>query len=162
MSKWVVKDRFDVIEFEGELIGHASTRKNEDQGRWTEIEIYRTDSGKYVVHRMGCSALFHRVGQPCTSSRGEKVRGEDISDESIGCPDCDPDEDFDEDAEYVHEVTESSADVVTEARDLRKALVIVNKQTGREFLSSVAYAALQEAVRYDRSLLGVFERRINI
>jgi hypothetical protein len=158
-QQYVVRDRFDVIEFEGDLIGSASTRKDEDQGRWTEIHIYRTTSGKYVVQRLGCSVVFHRKGKPCSS--GEIVLGEDIQDESIGCSKCDPDTDFFDDGEYVHEVTMSSADVVSEPKDIRRVLVI--KKEGRpEYLSSVAHSALQEAVRSDRALLGVFERRIRV
>lgn len=163
-----VKDRFDVIEFEGILIGSASTRKDTDQDRWTEIKIFKTSTGKYVVQKLGCSVRYHLPAEEndekCSS--GTYVQGSDLPEDANPCPKCDPevpeDEDFDEDFQYQLEVTMSSADVVTEPQDIRKSLVITNKQTGKDFLSSVAYTALQEAVRSDKSLLGVFERRINI
>src|SRR5690606_29211309 len=138
-QQYVVRDRFDVIEFEGDRIGSASTRKDEDQGRWTEIHIYRTTSGKYVVQRRGCSVVFHRKGKPCSS--GEIVLDEDIQDGSIGCAKSEPATDFVDDGECVHEVRISSADVVSAPQAIRRVLVI--KKEGRpEYLSSVAHSAL--------------------
>lgn len=164
MTEHTIYDRFDVIQFEGELIGHASTRKSDKQDRWTNIDIYKTTTGKYVIHRLGCSVRYHLPEEKCTS--GKAVRGLDLDLSDLPCPDCNPEtpgeDDWDEDLEFYQEVTMSSADVVDNAADIRKSLVITNKKTGKEFLSSVAYSALQEAVRSDKSLLGVFERRINV
>lgn len=164
VKQYTVRNRFDVIEFEGTLIGSASTRKHDRQDRWTEIHIYRTTTDKYVVQRLGCSVRYHLPEEKCSS--GKTITGVELTDEMIPCPQCEPetqaDEDFSLDLEFQREVTHSSADVVTEPEDIRKSLTIINKVTGNEFLSSVAYTALQEAVRHDRSLLGVFDRKINL
>ena len=38
------------IKFLGELIGCGSTKTAQNNGRWTEVEIYRTAAGRYLWH----------------------------------------------------------------------------------------------------------------
>lgn len=42
--------------FDGVLLGHASSKNRPDQPRWTELAIYRTLGGNYVVHKVGKSS----------------------------------------------------------------------------------------------------------
>jgi hypothetical protein len=42
------------IRFAGERLASASTKHNEsDAGRWTELNLYKTSSGRYVCHQIG-------------------------------------------------------------------------------------------------------------
>lgn len=43
--------------FDGELLADVSSKDDPGQTHWTEIRIYRTDTGKYVGETIGCSAL---------------------------------------------------------------------------------------------------------
>lgn len=45
------------VEFEGDELARVSSRKSEDQTRWTELALYRTKSGRYVVQNIGRSVV---------------------------------------------------------------------------------------------------------
>lgn len=51
------------LSFEGELLATVDSKDADDQPRWTEIRIYRTDSGRWVTEIIGRSTI-----------RGEKDR----------------------------------------------------------------------------------------
>lgn len=46
--------------FDGELLADVNSKDDPEQTHWTEIRIYRTDSGKYVCETIGRSALAHQ------------------------------------------------------------------------------------------------------
>lgn len=46
--------------FDGELLADVSSKDDPGQTHWTEIRIYRTDSGRYVGETVGLSALPHQ------------------------------------------------------------------------------------------------------
>lgn len=48
-SAWVVKDDDREIRFTGRLIGEASSDDG-DRLDWTDIKIFRTEAGQFVVH----------------------------------------------------------------------------------------------------------------
>lgn len=43
------------LTFDGVLLAEESTRDEPGQTRWTEVRIYRTDTGKYVTETVGRS-----------------------------------------------------------------------------------------------------------
>lgn len=58
MDKHIVKrDGEKPLVFAGEEIGVASSYSG--QPRWFEVEIYHTDTGRYVVHGVGMSDVEH-------------------------------------------------------------------------------------------------------
>lgn len=150
-------------EFTGDKIGFASTRTR-DSLRWTDIGIYKTSSGRYIVERLGRSLVYHLADSDCASS-GEEITGAELAEESEPCEKCDPptpeDSDFDSGEVFRQEVTISRVDVVDEPREIREVLTVSN-QGRRPYLSSVAFSAIQEAVRNDQALIGVFERKVRV
>ena len=55
------------VHFDGELLSSASSEhgyQGARKPRWTEISIYRTDEGKYVVSKIGKSRVVH-VSMQC-------------------------------------------------------------------------------------------------
>lgn len=58
--------------FKGELLGSTSSW-TEAKGRWHEVYIYKTESGQYVVSKIGRSDVFHD-----RSCRRVKMGGEDL------------------------------------------------------------------------------------
>lgn len=51
----VLRDGDKPLKFTGEIVGFASSWAG--RPRWFEVEIYRTDSGKFVVHGAGMSDI---------------------------------------------------------------------------------------------------------
>lgn len=51
----VLRDGDKPLRFEGEVIGFASSYGGKP--RWFEVEIYRTSTGKFVVHGAGMSDM---------------------------------------------------------------------------------------------------------
>lgn len=164
VKEYSVENRYDfsVIEFTGSLIGFGTT-KSDQRYQWTEVIIYKTTSSKYVVQRLGQSVLYHDINASCAS--GEVIKGSEIKSYSEPCLKCDPeipeDEGFDKNKEFKHEVTWSSADMVEQPSEIRDVLM-VKKPGKKPFLSSVSYQAIQNAIKNDPSLIGVFEKRYKV
>ena len=59
MTRWSVRDGPKrKIEFDGERLGKASSRRL-DAPRWTEIRLYRSESGIFVLEKVGRSVVLH-------------------------------------------------------------------------------------------------------
>lgn len=53
-----VKDGDRTLQFNGTLLGRSSSFRR-DSLRWIEFELYRTESGSYVLSRVGVSVVYH-------------------------------------------------------------------------------------------------------
>lgn len=53
-----VRDGSRLIMFEGELLGFSSSER-EGVSRWTEMSVYLTDGGSYVLEKVGRSLVCH-------------------------------------------------------------------------------------------------------
>jgi hypothetical protein len=60
-----------VIEFDGDMLAEVSSRRAQNP-RWTELRLYRTDAGVYVLEKIGASVVLHVPG--CGEIRGELPR----------------------------------------------------------------------------------------
>lgn len=154
-----VPDQHQTLEFDGRRIGFAST-ETEDTTRWTEIEVFVTRSGKYVVHRVGVSLTYHAAGAPCASgslmSVEEMLRDtapDDIDAEHVPCEKCKP-----APASMLpptdnvrRETDRHSADAVANPPELIKALSL-RRPNGSSYLSAVARDALSDAARHDTAI----------
>jgi hypothetical protein len=47
-----------VIEFNGDLLGEATSRRTQGP-RWTELRLFKTDAGMYVLEKVGASVVVH-------------------------------------------------------------------------------------------------------
>ena len=52
-----------VIEFEGRLLAEVSSRRSAAP-RWTELRLYQTDAGVYVLEKVGASVVVHAPNCP--------------------------------------------------------------------------------------------------
>jgi hypothetical protein len=52
-----------VIKFNGQKIAEVSSRRAGNP-RWTELHLYRTDGGKYVLEKVGASVVLHSPSCP--------------------------------------------------------------------------------------------------
>lgn len=158
MTQFRVMNHLETLLFTGERIAVASTERQDDP-RWTEIEIYKTTNGNYVVHRTGRSVVYHLADGPCNFGVGTK--GKDLPPDAEPCrpenkrygrscqPPAPDDPHFDPDATYEMELDLSSADVC-EAEEVPRRLSQVRGNT--ESMSSVSRRALQLAVDHDPEL----------
>jgi len=79
----------------GALIGHGSSRR-EGSPAWAEVEVWKLEDGTgYLVHRTGCSLVYHRADTKC-AVRGGRQRGapagvDDLPDDAVPCEECQPD-----------------------------------------------------------------------
>lgn len=166
MSEYfVVRDRLREIGFNGRELGRASTEKD-DSLRWTEIIIYKTVGGKYVIERLGRSLVYHVPESSCDSGQGFPVLGKQLSDESEPCPQCRPkvpeDEGFNPEWVFSHERTISSAEVVDRPEELHDALSMYDKRRKVSRISHVASTALHVASSNDPELLNAIIRRVYV
>jgi hypothetical protein len=65
-----VRDGSRLLQFEGEVLGSISSQREDP--RWTEITLYRTVGGFYVLEKVGRSVVTHMPG--CPEIRGEIPR----------------------------------------------------------------------------------------
>ncbi len=45
------------LEFTGELVAGVTSNPHDDKDRWTELQLYKTNSGRYVMHVLGQTVL---------------------------------------------------------------------------------------------------------
>ena len=60
---WNVRDDGRVITFEGVRLAEI-TSKRPNASRWTDMALYRTDSGKYVLTKIGRTIVLHDPACP--------------------------------------------------------------------------------------------------
>lgn len=64
MTKFKVRDGTTrTIEFEGQRLAEVSSRRT-GSPRWTELRLYRTQSGVFVLEKVGASVVLHAPGCP--------------------------------------------------------------------------------------------------
>ena len=74
------------VQFSGRMLAKRSSQQGPEDLRWTEIEMYRTVGGKYIVHKTGRSVVWHNPGSQCAS--GTRVPFEAIATGFLPCPRC--------------------------------------------------------------------------
>jgi hypothetical protein len=77
------------VRFTGTILAQKSSKQGRDDLRWTEIEIYRTAAGNYIVHKVGRSVVVHKPDRDCTSGEPYNYRTFDAG--VHACPRCVPD-----------------------------------------------------------------------
>jgi len=81
------EDSHQVYEWAGELIACVTTQrpdKEDRRPRWMEMNLYRLDSGGYLLHRLGHSVVYHDAAGPC-AFKGERVTVEKLPDDAVRC-----------------------------------------------------------------------------
>lgn len=138
----------DKVEFVGHKIGHA----NSDDGkslRWTEVEIYRTESSNYVVRKIGRSVVFHRVNG-CETTTGVQHTGPLDPENWFPCPVCHPAEPA-PDGLTVLEVDRVTTHISSTPEGCIETL-ISRDENGVRFTTKVARRAMEAARAIDPEL----------
>ena len=153
--------RFDVrdgqrpITFVGWMIADADSQGGHDP-RWTELTLYKTVTGKYVLEKVGRSDVFHA---PSCRRRSKGVQVDSLEDAEGGgdepveerfvpCPDCRPS--FDQEPVFVERDISSIA-VYAEPEQMVDSLFRKDGDNMR-YLSRVARELLDEAATSDEDV----------
>ena len=151
-----VKDGDRTLQFNGTLLA-KSTSERRGAYRWIEFELYRTESGSYILSRIGVSLIFH--GAACslvTKYRLNDAPSYELKDNAIPCEECQPDKSLDfvspEKYRYWAQVSDTPEAVLD-------ALYKYDSNDAR-YLTSVAQRLLQEAAKVDSEIAEVYNYEI--
>jgi hypothetical protein len=147
-----VRDGDRTLQFNGTLLA-ASTSKRRDAFRWIEFELYRTESGSYILSRVGVSLVFH--GAACSLVRKyglQEKPSHTLEQQSVPCDECQPSSELDlvfpEKYRYWAQVSDK-ADAVLDA-------LYKYDDNGARYLTSVAERLLQHAALVDLEIADVY------
>jgi len=148
-----VKDGNRTLQFNGTLLA-KSTSKSKESLRWIEFELYRTESGLYILSRIGVSIVFH--GAACPLVKKSSLQESDFSEltkDAVPCEDCEPDESLDlvfpEKYRHWAQVSEEP-DAVLDA-------LYKYDDGGAKYLTNVAQRLLQQASKEDSGIEKVYK-----
>ena len=92
MSTFGVKDGARTLQFNGKLLGKSTSYKR-GSNRWIEFALYKTESGSYVLSRIGVSLIYH--GAACSLVRRYGLQEVDynlLAKSATPCELCNPTE----------------------------------------------------------------------
>lgn len=94
VTRYVNRQGGETYAISGTLVGHGDSRSY-DRDRWVEVDVFRTETGRYAVHRGGMSLVYHRAGNTtCTLASG-RPKGlpavkSDLPEGAVSCDVCEP------------------------------------------------------------------------
>lgn len=95
MQTYQVRDGARLLTFEGDRLGYVSS-KRPGNPRWTEMSVYRTQGGQYILEKVGVSRVMHMSGCPNIIQKIPRFQeahpGADPEDNDFQYDSCVPDE----------------------------------------------------------------------
>jgi hypothetical protein len=148
-----VKDGARTLQFEGKLLGESTSRRK-DSTRWIEFKLYRTESGSYILSRIGVSLVFHGAACLLVKKYGlQEVPFVEIDELSLPCEQCEPSEEvtlvFPEKHRYWAQVSE-------EPNAVLEALYKYD-DGGARYLTNVAQRLLETSSQTDSDIESVYK-----
>jgi hypothetical protein len=151
-----VRDGDRVLQFNGTLLAKSSSQRR-GAYRWIEFELYRTESGSYILSRIGVSLFFHGAACSLVSKyRLNEIFSHQLSFNSVPCPECNPDESLDlvfpEKYRYWAQVSDQPEAVLD--------ALYKYDDNGVRYLTGVAQRLLKDASRVDFEIANVYNVEI--
>jgi hypothetical protein len=147
-----VRDGDRSLQFIGNLLAKSSSERP-GAFRWIEFELYKTESGSYILSRVGVSLIFH--GAACALVSRYKLKEKpnyELSPAATPCEECGPDSSLDlvfpEKFRYWAQVS-STPEGVLEA-------LYKESKDGVWYLTSVAQRLLEGAAKVDFGISEVY------
>ena len=145
-----VRDNLRTLQFEGVHLSHSSSRRT-DSPRWIEFDLYRTESGQYVLSRVGISMIYHTRSCRLVEQYGlHAAPAAVLTIESQPCDKCTPVIAADNDQIYP-ENDRSWAQVCASVGAVLRAVQRRDEQ-GSYFYTRVARFLLEEASQHDAAI----------
>jgi hypothetical protein len=147
-----VKDGARTLQFNGILLGESSSYRR-GSTRWIEFALYRTESGSYVLSRVGVSLVFHGAACPLVR-RYSLIEGlpKDLDEDAIPCEECNPNRHL---PVVFPEKYRNWAQVFERAETVLDALYKYDNK-GSEYLTNVAKKLLEVSSDKDRAIENVY------
>jgi hypothetical protein len=147
-----VKDGSRTLQFNGELLGESSSFRR-GSTRWIEFKLYKTESGSYILSRVGVSLIYHGAACPLVKKYGlQESAFSDIPTNAIPCEECYPADGaelvFPEKHRYWAQVSEEP-DAVLDA-------LYKFDQGGARYLTNVAQRLLETASEKDSAIEAIY------
>lgn len=149
-SRWGEPQEFALLDrdgiehpFTGWLLASESTEQPGNP-RWTVLEGYRTVGGNYILHTLGCSVVYHRLGSSCNT--GEPAAGREMEPGLEPCRRCRPAENY---ASTSEEIFSVEVDIPTVKVSTTPTKFIRSLHHGADELSLVAFRLLRAMQRVD-------------
>ena len=147
-----VKDGSRTLQFEGTLLGKSSSYRR-GSTRWIEFHLYNTESGSYVLSRIGVSLVYHGAACPLVKRYGlQEISFGLLEKDSIPCEECRPsaqaDLVFPEKHRYWAQVSEEPSAVLD--------ALYKYDQGGARYLTNVAQRLLETASDKDSAIESIY------
>lgn len=149
-----VRDGGRMVVFNGVKLSFATSERM-DSTRWTEIEIYVTEGGNFICHRVGVTAIIHDIG--CIQTHGKRlpsiwdIKQDELKlEERVPCPVCQPDVQKllkTSPASLVVETDRHWVSISETAQAMIKSLYTT--RDGSKSLSSIASTAIMDAAEHN-------------
>jgi hypothetical protein len=150
-----VKDGDRTLQFNGRLLGKSSSWRR-DSLRWIEFELYKTESGSYVLSRIGVSIVYHGAACHLVRRYGlSEVAVDDLQSPEalIPCEICSPS--FEADIVFP-EKNRNWAQVSEDPGAVLEALYKYD-DSGARYLTHVAQRLLEDASNADEGIESVYK-----
>lgn len=175
-QRFETKDGPRRISFVGWRLGEASSAPaNEFPSRWTELRLFKTVGGQYILEKVGCSDVFHN--ETCPVEPGKQRRGKrwnslwdampEEADELespeaifVPCATCTPS--FDDEPVWVEKDIYSTSTFTTAEEVLRALYRPDTRNAANKYLSRVARSLLDQAVEKDVALRAVVSAPVEV
>lgn len=147
-----IRDGNRILQFKGGMLGESSSWRS-DSDRWVEFKLFRTDSGQYILSRVGVSRVFHHSTCSMIKEYGLiEVDSEKLRHDSIPCRECVPDFDlplvFPEKLRYWAQVSEEPSAVL--------AALYKYDRSGARYLTNVAKRLLELVSDKDPRIASIY------
>lgn len=151
-----VRDGARTLQFDGSLLGESSSYKR-GSTRWIEFKLYRTESGSYILSRIGVSLVFHGAACQLVKRYGlQEVSANSISEQAVPCEECYPTQEaelvFPEKNRYWAQVSEEPTAVLD--------ALYKYDDGGARYLTNVAQRLLEEASKSDEKIASIYKVEI--
>lgn len=123
--------------YEGELVSEADSARTADQPRWSEFYLYHLDDGRWLIHRIGKSVIYHTLEPDHRTATGG-LPGEtvgtvdDLPDDAEPCDICRPeDPDYLADGQQIRiETDRHKVDIAATPAEVTEILVTNRRREG--------------------------------
>jgi hypothetical protein len=151
-----VRDGDRTLQFNGVLLA-KSTSERRGAYRWIEFELYRTESGSYILSRVGVSLIYHGAACSLVTRYGLKESlSSKLAASATPCEECGPDSSLDL---VFPEKYRHWAQVSDRPEAVLDALHKYD-DNGARYLTSVAERLLKEASQLDSEIAHVYNVEI--
>jgi hypothetical protein len=155
MKRYELQDGAErLVRFTGDHLTHVTSDDGE-RLRWLDLDIYRTQAGKYIVHQVGRTSVYHALDSECTPKAFEQVKVLNLRDDVEPCPVCLSQGDDLDLSEVRMESDLYRVVIHNTARNLVDALENTNAE-GRRYYSKIVRNALIAASEHDEQIRDAF------